>query len=101
MTIQITPVKFKPTLDALLDHIASNIHLDPTKDAASALYRLGYSWYHCERRTVPRTKKVAGYVFYMTTPCDISILPCSNAVWLSAKELLIETKEQQKRNTQS
>ena len=92
---------FQPTLDALLNHIAFNIHLDPKRDAASALYRLGYSWYHCERRIVPRTKKVAGYVFYMTTSCDTSILPCSNAVWLSAKELLIETKEQQKRNTQS
>ena len=92
---------FQPTLDALLDHIASNIHLDPTEDAASALHRLGYSWYHCERRIVPRTKKVAGYVFYMTISCDTSILPCSNAVWLSAKELFIETKAQQKRNTQS
>lgn len=94
-------IQFQPTLDALLNHIASNIHLDPTKDAASALYRLGYSWYPCKRRTVPQTKKVAGYVFYMTTSCDTSILPCSNAVWLSAKELLIETKSQRERNAQS
>ena len=92
---------FQPTLNALLNHIAFNIHLDPKQDAASALYRLGYSWYHCERRIVLRTKKVAGHVFYMTTSCDTSILPCSNAVWLSAKELLIETKSQQERNTQS
>ena len=66
-------VQFQPTLDALLNHIASNIHLDPDRDAASALYRLGYSWYHCERRIVPRTKKVAGYVFYMTTSCGTTI----------------------------